>query len=71
MTHGLLAQQADEGFNILQSLQTAFTTFLNYLPQLIGALLVAESLGQHLDKGYIYFAMAFAVGVELVNARLR
>jgi predicted tellurium resistance membrane protein TerC len=38
---------------------------------LIGVLLVAEGLGQHLDKGYIYFAMAFAVGVELVNSRLR
>jgi predicted tellurium resistance membrane protein TerC len=38
---------------------------------LIGALLVAEALGQHLDKGYIYFAMAFAVGVELVNSKLR
>lgn len=38
---------------------------------LIGALLVAESLGQHIDKGYIYFAMAFAVGVEMVNVRLR
>ena len=40
MTHGLLAQQTNDGFNILQSLQTAFTTFLNYLPQLLGALLV-------------------------------
>lgn len=38
---------------------------------LIGALLVAESLGQHIDKGYIYFAMAFAVVIELVNMRLR
>ena len=38
---------------------------------LIGVLLVAEGLGQHLDKGYIYFAMAFAVGVELVNVQLR
>ncbi len=38
---------------------------------LIGALLVAESLGQHMNKGYIYFAMAFALGVEVVNARLR
>ncbi len=38
---------------------------------LIGVLLVAEGLGQHLDKGYIYFAMAFAVGVELVNIQLR
>lgn len=38
---------------------------------LIGVLLVAEGLGQHVDKGYIYFAMAFAVAVELVNMRLR
>ena len=38
---------------------------------LIGALLVAEGLGQHLDKGYIYFAMGFAVSMELINARLR
>jgi predicted tellurium resistance membrane protein TerC len=38
---------------------------------LIGALLVAEGLGQHIDKGYIYFAMAFSVGVELINMKLR
>mgnify|MGYP001073403035 CR=1 FL=1 len=38
---------------------------------LIGVLLAAEGLGQHLDKGYIYFAMAFAVAVELINLRLR
>jgi predicted tellurium resistance membrane protein TerC len=38
---------------------------------LIGVLLVAESLGQHINKGYIYFAMAFAVGVEMINMRLR
>ncbi|MGL6094552.1 MAG: TerC family protein [Fimbriiglobus sp.] len=38
---------------------------------LIGVLLVAEGLGQHLNKGYIYFAMAFGVGVEMVNMRFR
>ena len=38
---------------------------------LIGVLLVAEGLGQHINKGYIYFAMAFAVAVELVNMNLR
>jgi predicted tellurium resistance membrane protein TerC len=38
---------------------------------LIGVLLVAEGLGQHVDKGYIYFAMAFAVVIELINMRLR
>ena len=36
---------------------------------LIGVMLVAESLGQHIDKGYIYFAMAFGVGVEMINLR--
>jgi predicted tellurium resistance membrane protein TerC len=38
---------------------------------LIGVLLVAESLGQHVSKGYVYFAMAFALGVELLNLRYR
>jgi predicted tellurium resistance membrane protein TerC len=38
---------------------------------LIGVLLVAEGLGQHIPKGYVYFAMAFALGVELVNLRIR
>jgi predicted tellurium resistance membrane protein TerC len=38
---------------------------------LIGVLLVAEGFGKHLEKGYIYFAMAFALSVELVNLRVR
>jgi predicted tellurium resistance membrane protein TerC len=38
---------------------------------LIGVLLVAEGMGQHIDKGYIYFAMAFSLGVELLNLRMR
>jgi predicted tellurium resistance membrane protein TerC len=38
---------------------------------LIGVMLVAEGLGQHIDKGYIYVAMAFALVVELVNMKLR
>jgi len=38
---------------------------------LIGMALVAEGLDQHIPKGYIYFAMAFSVGVELLNLRLR
>jgi predicted tellurium resistance membrane protein TerC len=38
---------------------------------LIGVMLVAESFGRHVEKGYIYFAMAFALGVELLNMRLR
>lgn len=38
---------------------------------LIGVMLVAEGMGQHLEKGYIYFAMAFSLGVELLNMRYR
>jgi predicted tellurium resistance membrane protein TerC len=38
---------------------------------LIGVMLVAESFGKHIEKGYIYFAMAFSFGVELLNLRMR
>lgn len=36
---------------------------------LIGVMLVAEGAGTHIDKGYIYFAMAFSLGVEMLNLR--
>jgi predicted tellurium resistance membrane protein TerC len=36
---------------------------------LIGVMLVADGLGQHIPKGYIYFAMAFSLLVELLNLR--
>jgi len=38
---------------------------------LIGFTLVAEGLGQHIAKGYIYFAMGFSVFVEILNLRSR
>ena len=38
---------------------------------LIGVVLIAEGLHQHIPKGYIYFAMAFAVLVELLNLSIR
>ncbi len=38
---------------------------------LIGTNLVAEGFGQHISKGYTYFAMAFSVLVEMLNLRLR
>ena len=38
---------------------------------LIGVNLVAEGLGQHIPKGYIYFAMAFSIFVEALNLRVR
>jgi predicted tellurium resistance membrane protein TerC len=37
----------------------------------IGVLLIAESFGQHIPKGYIYFAMVYALLVEFLNIRMR
>jgi predicted tellurium resistance membrane protein TerC len=38
---------------------------------LIGVMLIAEGLGTEVNKGYIYFAMAFALVVEILNLRIR
>ena len=38
---------------------------------LIGLSLIADGLGQHIPKGYIYFAMGFSVFVEMLNLRTR
>lgn len=38
---------------------------------LIGVALVAEGIDMHIPKGYIYFAMAFSVGVEMLNLKIR
>jgi predicted tellurium resistance membrane protein TerC len=38
---------------------------------LIGVTLIGEGLGFHIPKGYIYFSMAFAFAVEMLNLRLR
>jgi predicted tellurium resistance membrane protein TerC len=38
---------------------------------LVGMTLIAEGLDFHVPKGYIYFAMAFSVAVEMINIRMR
>ena len=38
---------------------------------LIGVSLIAEAFDRHIPKGYIYFAMAFSVFVEMLNLRTR
>jgi predicted tellurium resistance membrane protein TerC len=38
---------------------------------LIGVSLIAEGLDQHIPKGYIYFAMAFSVFVEMLNLKMK
>jgi len=34
---------------------------------MIGVLLIADAFGKHISKGYVYFAMAYALGVEMIN----
>jgi len=36
---------------------------------MVGVLLIADAFGEHIPKGYVYFAMAYALGVELINIR--
>ena len=38
---------------------------------LIGVMLMVEGLGEHFNKGYIYFAMGFSLFVEMINMRIR
>lgn len=38
---------------------------------MIGMLLIAEGTGQHFERGYVYFAMIFSLGIELLNMRYR
>jgi predicted tellurium resistance membrane protein TerC len=37
----------------------------------IGIMLIAEAFGEHLQKGYIYFALVYALIVEMLNLRMR
>jgi len=38
---------------------------------LIGLVLIADGLGRHIPKGYVYFSLAFSVGVEMLNLKER
>ncbi|HEX5175621.1 MAG TPA: TerC family protein [Chthoniobacteraceae bacterium] len=38
---------------------------------LVGVMLVAEGFGQHINRGYVYFAMAFSFAVEMLNMKVR
>jgi predicted tellurium resistance membrane protein TerC len=63
----LFAKQIGDFVNKHPSMKILALSFL----LLIGVLLTAEGFGQHVNKGYIYFAMAFALMVELLNIRFR
>ena len=38
---------------------------------MVGVLLIADGFGKHISKGYVYFAMAYALAVDLINIRRR
>lgn len=66
---------------VMLAFATRISDFINQHPamkllavsflMMIGLLLVVEGLHVHVPKGYVYFAMAFALGVELLNMRIR
>jgi predicted tellurium resistance membrane protein TerC len=66
---------------VMMQFSGPISTFINQHPTmqmlalsfliLIGVMLVAEAFHQHVSKGYIYFAIAFSMGVEILNMRMR
>lgn len=63
----LFAGKISEFINGQPTLQILALSFLI----LIGVMLIADGFGAHIPKGYIYFSVAFALGVEVVNIQLR
>ncbi len=64
----LLASETVAGF--IERHPTMKMLALSFL-LMIGVMLVVEGLHGHIPKGYIYFAMAFSLGVEVINIRIR
>ena len=67
---GVMLVFADAISGFIEANPTVKMLALSFLI-LIGVMLTAESMGMHIKKGYIYFAMAFAVLVEVLNMRAR
>jgi predicted tellurium resistance membrane protein TerC len=65
----VMLRYADAVSGFVQKYPTLKMLALAFL-LLIGVTLVAEGLHEHINKGYIYFAMAFSFGVELLNLRV-
>ncbi len=63
----IFAKPVGDFVNRYPSMQILALAFL----LLIGVMLMAEGFGEHVNKGYIYFALAFSLLVELVNMRFR
>lgn len=67
---GIMLIAAEPIGDFVESHPTMKMLALSFLV-LIGVVLVAESAHHHIPKGYIYFAMAFSFGVEILNLRVR
>ena len=61
---------ADRVSNFVSAHPTLKMLALSFL-MLIGVMLLAEGIGTHVEKGYIYFAMAFSLIVEVLNMKVR
>ena len=74
MFYSVYAHRKDKGYKAAQFHESTTVeiiwTIVPFLI-LIGMALMGEGLGLHIPKGYIYFAMAFSLMVEMLNLRLR
>lgn len=64
----MLAAEAISGF--IRKHPTLKILALSFLV-LIGVLLIADAFHQHIDRGYVYFAMAFALVVDLIQLKVQ
>lgn len=67
---GVMMASSKSISNFVEKHPTVKMLALSFL-LLIGVSLIAEGLEQHIPKGYIYFAMAFSVFVEMLNLRMK
>jgi predicted tellurium resistance membrane protein TerC len=67
---GVMLVFAEGLSNFIHKHPTLKILALSFL-MLIGFTLIIEGIEVHIPKGYIYFAMAFALGVEVINIRMR
>ena len=67
---GIRVHLKDGGIRFIDGNPTVKMLALAFLI-LIGVALIAEGFKLHIPKGYIYFAMAFSLAVEMLNIRLR
>jgi predicted tellurium resistance membrane protein TerC len=70
MAVGVMMIAADGIGGFVDKHPTVKVLALSFL-MLIGVSLIADGFGQHISKGYIYFAMGFSVFVEMINLRVR